>query len=286
MSWARLWTAAFAASPGFPVLIDRYLERATEVDVDVLCDGKDVYIGGVMQHVEAAGIHSGDSACATPPHTLPKIVDQIKASCRKMALALDVRGLLNVQMAVKGDEIYVIEINPRASRTVPYVSKATGVPLARMAAKIALGKTLEGAGPGRAGAGRAVVRGQGGGAAVQPLPGRGPHPGPGDEVHRRGHGHRHVNFELAYWKSQIAAGQKLPLKGNVFLSARDSDKAWMTEIGAAAGRAWASRWSPPRARDTARWSRRASRPTIVQKLAEHQRPNGAGPDEAGAASSW
>jgi carbamoyl-phosphate synthase large subunit len=83
--------AAFNASPGFPVLIDRYLERATEVDVDVLCDGKDVYIGGVMQHVEQAGIHSGDSACATPPHTLPKaIVDQIKVSCRKMALALDV----------------------------------------------------------------------------------------------------------------------------------------------------------------------------------------------------
>ncbi len=223
--------AAFNASPGFPVLIDRYLERATEVDVDVLCDGKDVYIGGVMQHVEQAGIHSGDSACATPPHTLPKhIVEQIKASCRKMALALDVRGLLNVQMAVKGEDIYVIEINPRASRTVPYVSKATGVPLARMAAKIAMGKTL--AELGLKGEAKDVpwcaVK-----EAVLPFnrfPGVDPILGP--EMKSTGEVMGlDLCFELAYWKSQIAAGQKLPLKGNVFLSARDSDKPWIVEIG-------------------------------------------------------
>ena len=223
--------AAFLASPGFPVLIDRYLERATEVDVDVLCDGTDVYIGGVMQHVEVAGIHSGDSACATPPHTLPKaIVEEIKESCRRIALALQVKGLMNVQMAVKDGQIYVIEINPRASRTVPYVSKATGVPLARMAAKVALGKTLKELGL----IGHAedvpwcAVK-----EAVLPFnrfPGVDPILGP--EMKSTGEVMGiDKNFELAYWKSQIAAGQKLPSQGQVFVSARDSDKPWMIKIG-------------------------------------------------------
>jgi carbamoyl-phosphate synthase large subunit len=259
--------AAFAASPGFPVLIDRYLERATEVDVDVLCDGTDVYIGGVMQHVEAAGIHSGDSACATPPHTLPKkIVDEIKASCRKMALALDVRGLLNVQMAVKGEEIYVIEINPRASRTVPYVSKATGVPLARMAAKIALGKTLKELGLGEQAPDVpwCAVK-----EAVLPFnrfPGVDPILGP--EMKSTGEVMGiDVNFELAYWKSQIAAGQKLPLKGRVFLSARDSDKGWMTDIArqlAGMGFELVSTEGTGHAIEQA-----GIQATIVKKLAEH-----------------
>jgi len=223
--------AAFMASPGFPVLIDRYLERATEVDVDMLCDGTDTYVGGVMEHIEVAGIHSGDSACATPPHTLPKaIIDQIKAACRKMALALHVKGLMNVQMAVKDGEIYVIEINPRASRTVPFVSKATGVQLAKVAAKIALGKTLKELGlvqkefdtPWYA------VK-----EAVLPFnrfPGVDPILGP--EMKSTGEVMGiDSTFELAYWKSQIAAGQKLPSEGSVFLSARDSDKAWMVQIG-------------------------------------------------------
>ena len=223
--------AAFLASPGFPVLIDRYLERATEVDVDVLCDGKDVYIGGVMQHVEVAGIHSGDSACATPPHTLPKaIVDEIKAACSRIALALEVKGLLNVQMAVKDGEIYVIEINPRASRTVPYVSKASGVPQARLAAKVALGKTLKELGltkPAGDTPWCAVKE------AVLPFnrfPGVDPILGP--EMKSTGEVMGiDRNFELAYWKSQIAAGQKLPNQGQVFLSARDSDKPWAVKIG-------------------------------------------------------
>ncbi len=223
--------AAFLASPGFPVLIDRYLERATEVDVDVLCDGTDVYIGGVMQHVEVAGIHSGDSACATPPHTLPAaIVDEIKDACRRIALALEVKGLLNVQMAVKDEQIYVIEINPRASRTVPYVSKATGVPLARLAAKIALGKSLKELG--LSGAARetpwCAVK-----EAVLPFnrfPGVDPILGP--EMKSTGEVMGiDMNFELAYWKSQIAAGQKLPLSGQVFVSARDSDKPWIVKLG-------------------------------------------------------
>jgi carbamoyl-phosphate synthase large subunit len=223
--------AAFLASPGFPVLIDRYLERATEVDVDVLCDGKDVYIGGVMQHVEVAGIHSGDSACATPPHTLPKaIVDEIKDACSRIALALEVKGLLNVQMAVKDGDIYVIEINPRASRTVPYVSKASGVPLARLAAKVALGKTLKELGLTKPAADMpwCAVK-----EAVLPFnrfPGVDPILGP--EMKSTGEVMGiDRNFELAYWKSQIAAGQKLPNSGQVFLSARDSDKPWMVKIG-------------------------------------------------------
>jgi carbamoyl-phosphate synthase large subunit len=223
--------AAFLASPGFPVLIDRYLERAIEVDVDVLCDGQEVYIGGVMQHVEVAGIHSGDSACATPPHTLPKaIVDEIKDACSRIALALEVKGLLNVQLAVKDGEIYIIEINPRASRTVPYVSKATGVPLARMAAKIALGKTLKELG--LSGAAKetpwCAVK-----EAVLPFnrfPGVDPILGP--EMKSTGEVMGiDMNFELAYWKSQIAAGQKLPLSGRVFVSARDSDKPWIVKLG-------------------------------------------------------
>jgi carbamoyl-phosphate synthase large subunit len=263
--------AAFLASPGFPVLIDRYLERATEVDVDVLCDGKDVYIGGVMQHVEVAGIHSGDSACATPPHTLPgKIVEEIKAACRKVALALHVKGLMNVQLAVKDGEIYIIEINPRASRTVPYVSKATGVPLARLAAKIALGKTIKELGL----AGHAedvpwcAVK-----EAVLPFnrfPGVDPILGP--EMKSTGEVMGiDMNFELAYWKSQIAAGQKLPLKGNVFLSARDSDKPWIVDIGrqlAAMGFKMVATEGTARALEEA-----GLKAEIVHKLVEHQSPN-------------
>jgi len=223
--------AAFLASPGFPVLIDRYLERATEVDVDLLCDGTDVYIGGVMQHIEVAGIHSGDSACATPPHTLSKdIIDQIKSACTKIALELNVKGLMNAQMAVKDNEIYVIEINPRASRTVPFVSKATGVQLAKAAAKISLGMTLKELGLNKLASDTPWCSVK---EAVLPFnrfPGVDPILGP--EMKSTGEVMGiDMTFELAYWKSQIAAGQKLPKEGSVFLSARDSDKPWMMEIG-------------------------------------------------------
>ena len=222
--------AAFEASPGFPVLIDRYLERAIEVDVDVLSDGVDVLIGGIMQHVEAAGIHSGDSACCVPPHTLtPSMREEIAAASRKLALALCVRGLMNVQYAVKGGDLYVIEVNPRASRTVPYLSKALGVPLARLAAKIALGKTLRelNALESRPAAGWFAVK-----EAVLPFtrfPGVDPILGP--EMKSTGEVMGlDRDFEMAYWKSQIAAGQSLPAEGLVFISARDADKSWATEI--------------------------------------------------------
>jgi len=223
--------AAFLASPGHPVLIDRYLERATEVDVDMLCDGTDYQVGGVMQHIEVAGIHSGDSACATPCHSLHQdVIDQIKDACGRIALELNVKGLMNVQMAVKDGEIYVIEVNPRASRTIPYVSKATGVQLAKAAAKISLGMTLKDlglAGPRKKITWCAVKE------AVMPFnrfPGVDPILGP--EMKSTGEVMGlDKNFEQAYWKAQIAAGQKLPSKGSIFLSARDSDKPWMVEIG-------------------------------------------------------
>ena len=263
--------AAFMASPGFPVLIDRYLERATEVDVDLLCDGTEVYIGGVMQHIEVAGIHSGDSACATPPHTLPAdIIEQIKDACRKMALALHVKGLMNVQMAVKDGQIYVIEINPRASRTVPYVSKATGVQLAKMAAKISLGKTLKDLG--LSGTHKetpwCAVK-----EAVLPFnrfPGVDPILGP--EMKSTGEVMGiDMSFELAYWKSQIAAGQKLPKDGAVFLSARDVDKVWMVEIGK---KLVDMSFKLVATEGTAHALEAAGiHSSVVHKLVEHQSPN-------------
>ncbi len=222
--------AAFAASPGFPVLIDRYLERAVEVDIDVVGDGSDVRIGGVMEHIELAGIHSGDSACCTPPHTLsPEMTSQLEAAAIRIARELQVRGLMNVQAAVQGPDFYILEINPRASRTVPYLSKATGIPLAKVAAQVSLGATLKElglAGPRKPIPWYAIKE------AVLPFdrfPGVDPILGP--EMKSTGEVMGiDTTFEAAYWKSQIAAGQRLPLEGMVFLSARDSDKPWMREI--------------------------------------------------------
>ncbi len=222
--------AAFEASPGHPVLLDDYLDRAIEVDVDVLCDGENVHVGGVMQHVEQAGIHSGDSACATPPHSLPDdVVEEIKDACIRLAKDLKVKGLMNIQMAVKDKEIYVLELNPRASRTIPYISKATGVPLAKMAAKVSAGQTLDQLDL------RVRQKFESWCAvkeAVFPFnrfPGVDPILGP--EMKSTGEVMGiDTCFELAYWKSQIAAGQVLPSSGNVFISARDADKDWMVDI--------------------------------------------------------
>ena len=172
-----------------PVLVDRFLEDAIEVDVDAIRDATgEVLIGGVMEHVEEAGVHSGDSACAIPPPTLqPWLVDVIEAYTRAIATALDVRGLLNVQYAVRGREVFVIEANPRASRTVPFVAKATGVPLAKVAARVMLGRHAgRAAGRGAApAAGHERSRlGEGGRAPVQPLPGGGHRAGAGDALDR------------------------------------------------------------------------------------------------------
>jgi len=224
--------AAFQASPGFPVLIDRYLERAIEVDIDVVGDGSDVYIGGVMEHIEEAGIHSGDSACCTPPHSLsPEMTRRLEDAATRIALELKVRGLMNVQAAVKDGDFYIIEINPRASRTVPYLSKASGIPLAKVATKVSVGMTLKElgiTGPRRELPWRAVKE------AVLPFdrfPGVDPVLGPEMKSTGEVMG-MDTTFEVAYWKSQIAAGQRLPLEGRIFVSARDTDKPWMVEVGA------------------------------------------------------
>ena len=135
---------AVNVSPDHPVLIDRFLEDAFEFDVDAVCDGTDVFIGGVMQHIEEAGIHSGDSACVLPPYAVtPQQLQTLMQYTRRLALALNVVGLVNIQYAMQDGVIYVLEVNPRASRTVPFVSKSTGIPLAKVAAKLMVGRTLK-----------------------------------------------------------------------------------------------------------------------------------------------
>ena len=181
---------AVEASPDKPILVDKFLEDAIEVDVDAVADGTRCVIGGVMEHIEEAGIHSGDSCCTLPAFSLgERVLAEIRESTRKLAKALDVRGLMNVQFAVKGDRVYLIEVNPRASRTVPFVSKATGVPLARHAARIQAGATLDELRRPRRGD-PALLLGQGAGVPVQPLRGRGRGAGARDAQHGRGDGHR------------------------------------------------------------------------------------------------
>ncbi len=139
----RYMTTAVSVSNDSPVLLDRYLDDAIEVDVDAICDGENVLIGGIMQHIEQAGIHSGDSACSLPPYSLrADIQDQLREQMVRMGKALNVIGLMNAQFAIKGDDVYVLEVNPRASRTVPFVSKAIGRPLAKVAARCMAGQSL------------------------------------------------------------------------------------------------------------------------------------------------
>ena len=141
---ARYMREAVKVTRDSPVLLDHFLDEAVEVDVDAICDGENVLIGGLMEHIEQAGVHSGDSACALPPYTLSaEIQQQLCDQVTKMAHALNVVGLMNTQFAIKGDEVYILEVNPRASRTVPFVSKATGLPLAKIAARCMVGQTLE-----------------------------------------------------------------------------------------------------------------------------------------------
>jgi carbamoyl-phosphate synthase large subunit len=211
-----------------PVLVDRFLEDAVEVDVDAIRDATgDSVVGGVMEHIEEAGVHSGDSACAIPPQTLSAaMVARIEVQTRALADALDVRGLLNVQYAVKGDELYVIEANPRASRTVPFVSKATGVPLAKVAARVMVGATLaelreEGLLRPPAEGGHVAVK-----EAVLPFK-RFPDVDTvlGPEMRSTGEVMGiDRTFGMAFAKSQTAAGNRIPRSGTVFLSLADRDK--------------------------------------------------------------
>ncbi len=219
----RYMETAVQASPGKPVLIDRFLDGAIEIDVDAISDGRETVIGGIMEHIEEAGIHSGDSACVLPPVSLsPEILQGIMDHTRALARELSVVGLMNIQYAVKAGVIYVIEVNPRASRTVPFVSKATGVPLAKMATKVIMGKTLKELGftheivPEYVSVKEAVF-------PFSRFPGVDTILGP--EMKSTGEVMGiDRDFGLAFGKSQLAAGQKMPLSGTVFISVKDADK--------------------------------------------------------------
>ena len=217
----RYVAEAFAVAQGQPVLIDRFLEDAIEVDVDCICDGRDVIIAGVMEHIEEAGVHSGDSACAIPPHSLPlDVVAEIKAAAESLARSLGVIGLMNVQFAVKREEgkqmLYVIEVNPRASRTVPFVAKATGMPVAKVAVKVMAGMSLAEQGidsdpvPSHVSVKESVfpfVKFAGVDIVLGPeMRSTGEVMGVSDR------------FSIAFAKSQIAAGILLPEQGRIFLS--------------------------------------------------------------------
>jgi carbamoyl-phosphate synthase large subunit len=213
---------ALAAAGDGSLFLDRYLSDAIEVDVDALCDGTDVHVAGIMEHIEEAGVHSGDSACALPPYTLsPTIIGRLSEQTIALAKALNVKGLINIQYAVKGDEIYVLEANPRASRTVPFVAKAVGAPIASIAAKIMAGKPLADFDLRHATPNRVAVK-----EAVFPFarfanvdPILGPEMRSTGEVMGWDD-----DFGTAFLKAQIGAGTTLPTTGTVFISLKDADK--------------------------------------------------------------
>ncbi|HTA57447.1 MAG TPA: carbamoyl-phosphate synthase large subunit [Candidatus Baltobacteraceae bacterium] len=224
--------------PARPVLIDQFLEEATEVDVDALADGTDVVIGGIMEHIEEAGVHSGDSSCVLPPVSLsPKILDTIRDYTKRLALALKVIGLMNVQYAIQRDTVYVLEVNPRASRTVPFVSKATGVPLAKIGARLMVGRRL-------ADMNLPLVHSNGVAeiavhdfysvkSPVFPFNKfRGVDTILGPEMRSTGEVMGiSTSYGQAFAKAQLAAGQKLPNSGTVFISVNDRDKRQLGTIG-------------------------------------------------------
>jgi len=219
----RYMASAIEVTPDRPVLVDRFLEDAIEVDVDCISDGETTVIGAIMEHIEEAGIHSGDSACVIPTFSLPqKVLEEISAATKAMARELNVRGLMNVQFAVKGEDVYVLEVNPRASRTVPFVSKAIGVPLAKLAAKVMAGKSLRELGFTR----EIVPKHYSAKEAVFPfLRYEGVDISLGPEMKSTGEAMgMDVDLGLAYAKSQMAAPPPLPTGGNVFVSVKDSDK--------------------------------------------------------------
>jgi carbamoyl-phosphate synthase large subunit len=223
-----LFHEALRASPEHPVLVDKFLTGAIEVDVDVLGDGETAVVAGMMEHIEFAGVHSGDSACSLPPHSLSLVLQQeIGRQAVAIATELKVVGLMNAQFAVQGGRVYLIEVNPRASRTVPFVSKAVGTPLAKCATRLMLGEKLAALG----GIGRPLVP-----FAVKEtvlpfakFPGSDTQLGP--EMHSTGEVMgRGESFAEAYLKSQIAASNGLPPSGQVFIGVRDADKPQMVPV--------------------------------------------------------
>ncbi len=220
---------AMLVSPEYPVLIDKFLEDAIEVDVDCVADGSRVVIAGVMEHIEEAGIHSGDSAMVLPPHTLTEeIIEQINTQTRVLALALKVKGLMNVQYAVKNERVFVLEVNPRASRTVPFVSKVTGIPWAKVATKVMIGRSLADQGI----TGPPVFRHIGIKESVFPFDRfQGADIILGPEMKSTGEVMgTDTTFGAAFAKSQLAAGQKLPSGGSVFVSVKNKDKHGITSV--------------------------------------------------------
>lgn len=223
------WIDEHVEWSGHPVLIDQFLDDAFEVDVDALCDGEQVTIGGIMQHIEEAGVHSGDSACVLPPYKIaPYHLDIIRDYTRRIGLAMQVKGLFNIQFAIQNEQVYVLEVNPRASRTVPFVSKAVGLPLASYAARLAAGETLEQIGFVE----EPIVDGFFVKEAVLPFqkfPGVDARLGP--EMRSTGEVMGHAsNFGHAFVKAQAAVNQPLPTQGTVFISVNDGDKTTVTSI--------------------------------------------------------
>lgn len=225
----RYFHTAVAVSHQAPVLLDRFLNDAIEVDVDAICDGEQLFIGGIMEHIEEAGVHSGDSACSLPAYSLsPAILTRLRQQVEKLAFALEVRGLMNVQFAVQGEQIYLIEVNPRAARTVPFVSKATGVPLAKIAAKVMAGITLAAQGitheiiPPWFSVKEVVL-------PFNKFPGVDPILGPEmrstGEVMGSG-----ANFAAAYAKAMLGAHYTIKRTGRALLSVRDSDKQRVIDL--------------------------------------------------------
>ncbi|HCY57116.1 MAG TPA: carbamoyl phosphate synthase large subunit, partial [Oceanicaulis sp.] len=226
-SLERYIRAAVHVSGDSPLLLDRYLTDASEVDVDAVCDGDEVRIAGVMEHIEEAGVHSGDSACSIPPHSLPEAtIAELRAETVALAKAIGVKGLMNVQYAVKDGEIFVLEVNPRASRTVPFVAKAIGAPVAGIAAKVMAGEKLSGFKMWNDTPEHVAVK-----EAVMPFarfPGVDPVLGP--EMRSTGEVMGiDMRFEAAFAKAQLGAGVRLPRSGAVFVSLKESDKAQMIE---------------------------------------------------------
>ena len=219
----RYMQHAVAVSEEAPVLLDYFLATAVEVDIDVVADGRDVVVGAIMQHIEEAGVHSGDSACSLPPYSLPEeVIERMRAIVEAMARELDVRGLMNVQLAWQDGEVYVIEVNPRASRTVPFVSKCIGVSLAQVAARCMAGRSLAEQGftreviPAHFSVKEAVF-------PFNKFPGLDPILGPEmkstGEVMGVG-----ATFAEAYAKAQLGAGDELPVRGTAFVSVRERDR--------------------------------------------------------------
>ena len=225
----RYMTDAVQVSGDNPVLLDSYLQDAIEIDADAICDGEQTYVAGIMQHIEEAGIHSGDSACSLPPHSLnDDVIAELKVQTRKLAEGLNVIGLMNVQYAIKDDDIYILEVNPRASRTVPFVAKATGIPVAKIAARVMAGEKLntfnlpDAAEPEHVSVKEAVfpfARFPGVDIILGPeMKSTGEVMGIDKDVHR------------AFAKSQLGASMTLPSAGRVFISVKDKDKTFASEL--------------------------------------------------------